>query len=394
LNSQAELRELAIGLTNNETHFFRDTGQFRILEAKLLPSLLEEKLTSKTLRIWSAGCASGEEAYSIAIVLQILSRHLKDWKIDILGTDINDVALSQARGGAYASWSFRVISPERKAAFFEYSRGHWNLKSEIREMVRFSRLDLIQDGFPSLESGIHEMDLILCRNVFIYFEPRIIGQVLDKLKSALRPGGYLLTAHGELHGQDLSRLEVLSFPDSTVYQRTRQVSGRKQKDVALADVPPSFDQVDQPGNHLSTVEKGTEAAAKVKEFARMARNCANEGRHEAAEEWCQRALVDDPFAVEIYYLLAKIAEERKDRERAKEMLKRVLYLDPDCIAAHIDLSELYESEGDLKRARKLQRSVLHCLRRLKGDTWIDSHSATAAELILAIEARMACSLRS
>jgi chemotaxis protein methyltransferase CheR len=217
--SRAEIQELRIALTNGETHFFRDSGQFALLEKILLPALIRAKTASQTLRIWSAGCATGEEAHSIAIILQSLVQKRPDLNVEILGTDINEEALRNARAGVYSSWSFRGVSKERKAAHFQQDADQWKLKSQACDRVQFRRVDLIHDAFPSLGSGIYDIDLILCRNVFIYFEPKAIRRVVEKMTGALRPGGYLLTAHGELHGQKLDGLQVLSFPESCVYQK-------------------------------------------------------------------------------------------------------------------------------------------------------------------------------
>jgi chemotaxis protein methyltransferase CheR len=372
-NSHAEVQQLRIALTNGETHFFRDKGQFALLERTLLPELIRAKTISKTLRIWSAACATGEEAHSLAIVLQSLIEHRPDLNVEILGTDINEESLHGARTAVYSSWSFRGVSTERQAAHFRQDADHWKLKSKACD-IQFKRVDLIHDDFPSILSGTCDFDLILCRNVFIYFEPRMIQKVVEKMTRALRPGGYLLTAHGELHGQKLDGLKVLTFPESCVYQRTTG--------TAAVHVPTPI--------RKPAVEAAPVTPVKTTlEFEALARHAANEGDYQAAEKWCQSALAADPFATDIYYLLAKISEEQKQMERAKEMLKKALYIDPAFVSAYIELAAIYNSENDRGRARKLRLTALDYLRSRKPEERIEIYSTTAGELTTAIEGLLA-----
>src|SRR5438477_7837401 len=338
--SRAELRELTVGLTTGETHFFSDRGQFDLLEKTILPRLIEERSSKRTLRIWSEGCSTGDEAYSMAIALDSLLSNRPGWTVDIRGTDINPASIDKARAGTYTNWSFRVIRENLKSTYFDYSPDQWTLKSRIRQAVRFSILDLIRDSFPSIGSGIHDMDLILCRNVFIYFEPDSVRRVLQKMSNALRPGGYLLTAHGEVHGHELDQLEALSFPESSVYRRRPLESQQSRLQT-------------QSRAEAQNAAANRSPAPSVAHCEQLARECANKADYQAAEEWCHRALTEDPFSVSGYYLLGKIAEERKQMDRAKELLKKVLYLDPSYIPAYLDLAEAYDREKDWKRARRL-----------------------------------------
>jgi chemotaxis protein methyltransferase CheR len=290
-----------------------------------------------------------------------------DWQVDVLGTDINEAALAKAREGLYSSWSFRGVSECWKAAHFERHSEYWKLGSTAASTTRFSRLDLIRDEFPSLESGIYDIDFIFCRNVFIYYEPATIRRVLEKMIRSLRPGGYLLTAHGELQGQTSPSIRVRSFPESCVYQKIEQphAAGKNQPEPAAKE---------------SALE--TRLAA----LERLARDLADEGRYELAEKWCCRALGENPFAPRIYYLLAKIAEERNEPERAMEMLRRVLYLDPQFVSAYIDLAALYTSRNDARRARKLRLTALDFLRAKDAGEPIEMGATTAGELRSALEA--------
>lgn len=217
--SDDEWQELAISLTVCESYFFRDKGQFSLLRHKILPELIAAQKYTKTLRIWSAGCSTGEEPYSLAILLNELIPDCDRWNIFILGTDINQNAIEQARQGVYSSWSFRLLESQLKDRYFFLKGDKWHLNKDIRERVIFRNINLVKEQFDNSAYGIKTIDLIICRNVFVYFEKPAISLVLNKFNNTLKLGGYLLTAHSELQGQDIGLLEAKLFPESVIYQR-------------------------------------------------------------------------------------------------------------------------------------------------------------------------------
>src|SRR3989304_4466533 len=158
--NKPECQEFITSLTTGETYFFRDKGQFSLLKNYLLPELIEKQMKDKTLKIWSAGCSTGEEAYSIAILVNELIKNppipplvkggeggLEDWNIQIIGTDINEDALKKARRGYYRDWSFRMVSEDIKKQWFRKAKEGWRLNKDIIEMVKFESVDLINDKF-------------------------------------------------------------------------------------------------------------------------------------------------------------------------------------------------------------------------------------------------------
>lgn len=226
--SQAEWKKLISLLTTGESYFFRDRGQFKLLENHIFKELIERQYSEnliaksgipKSLRIWSAGCSTGEEPYSLAILLQEMIPNWQEWEILIIGTDINQEAIEKAKRGIYSQWSFRMVEPALQKRYFIERDGEWEIKETIRSMVKFRCGNLVQDRFPNKESELENMDLIICRNVFVYFDAKAIALVLEKFYNTLKPGGYLITAHAELHGQDLGRFKTKLFPESIVYQR-------------------------------------------------------------------------------------------------------------------------------------------------------------------------------
>ncbi|HIK26797.1 MAG: tetratricopeptide repeat protein [Oscillatoriaceae bacterium SKW80] len=234
--SEAEWKRLISLLTTGESYFFRDRGQFQVLENHIFKELIARQYSqqliakvamTKSLRIWSAGCSTGEEPYSLAILLQEMIPNWQEWEILIIGTDINQEAIEKAKRGIYSQWSFRMVDPALQKRYFIERYGEWEIKETIRSMVKFRCGNLVQDSFPNKENELENMDLIICRNVFVYFDADAIAKVLEKFYNTLKPGGYLITAHAELHGQNLGKFKTKLFPESIVYQRGEETSNRE-----------------------------------------------------------------------------------------------------------------------------------------------------------------------
>ncbi|MEK0192961.1 MAG: chemotaxis protein CheR [Oscillatoriales cyanobacterium] len=235
-DSQKEWRELVLLLTTVESYFMRDRGQFDLLKKVILPELIEQKRNLQntlgiqpTLRLWSAGCSTGEEPYSLAILLKQLISDWPQWKILILGTDINEKVIEKAQQGVYSPWSFRLVDPQVQKQYFNQRQIEWEISRELRQSVSFSCVNLIADEFPNIYKNIYNFDLILCRNVFVYFEHQYISLVLKKFARTLRPGGYLMTGHAEVHGQIMNEFLPKVFPESIVYQRRDPLPGEESQ---------------------------------------------------------------------------------------------------------------------------------------------------------------------
>ncbi len=223
--SNQEWITLISNLTNTESYFFRDQGQFNLLRNQIIPNIMKTNIESRNIRIWSAGCSSGEEVYSLAILLRDMIPDLDLWNVMILGTDINENALNKAKKGVYTTWSFRMVNDEITKTNFKVINNQYQINPQIKKIVNFGGLNLVKDKYPSENSLVRDMDLIICRNVFIYFQPAAITEVLDKFYETLKPGGYLLTGHAELSGQDLRKYKTHIFPESLLYQKENQING-------------------------------------------------------------------------------------------------------------------------------------------------------------------------
>lgn len=212
---------LANDLTVNETHFFRNEGQFQALYTHVLPQLIERRRHLKTLRIWSAGCSSGEEPYSIAMLLRTLLPDVEEWSITILGTDVNTESLDRARKGVYGQWAFREAqAKEWQSRFFNPIGRRFEIAPEVRDMVTLRRLNLVEDTYPSYDSNTVLMDLILCRNVTIYFDTPTTQTITDRFYESLTDGGWLVVGHSEHSLGTYRRFQARSFSGAILYQRT------------------------------------------------------------------------------------------------------------------------------------------------------------------------------
>jgi chemotaxis protein methyltransferase CheR len=217
--AEQEWNNLVVLLTNLESYFFRDKEQCNLLKTQILPELIQRHQADKTLRLCSAGCSTGEEPYSLAIMLNELIPDIQKWNLVIFGIDINQDALDKAKQGIYRAWSLRSIDPKIKYNYLKPIKNHYHIDDKIKSLVKWHQINLVKDPLPQAHLDLHEFDLIICRNVFIYFDCSAIAQVLDKFYHALQPLGYLITGHSELYGQVLKQFQTNVFPESLVYQR-------------------------------------------------------------------------------------------------------------------------------------------------------------------------------
>ncbi len=218
----AEWEQLLALFMNGETFFFRDSGQITLLKEHILPTLIQRRKAARSLRILSAGCSTGEEAYSLAILVDQLLPDRLNWNIDILGMDINVRSIQRAQQGIYGQWAFRKVDSDLRQQYFQQRGNQWVLKEPIRKMVTFRKGNIFADSFALSDLGIDDFDLIICRNVFLYFHAEAIGHVVRKMVETLTSDGYILTGHGELPVQAMAPLQTKIFTDSVIYQRTQK----------------------------------------------------------------------------------------------------------------------------------------------------------------------------
>lgn len=404
--AREQIEILASHLTVGETYFFREKKTLAILDDYILPELisLRRQQGQLRLRLWTAGCASGEEAYTLAILLSRMIHDLKDWQVHILATDINPRALQKAASGLYGKWSFRDTPPEVIEKYFVKREARWEILPHLKRMVTFAYHNLAADPYPALANQTNAMDLILCRNVLMYFAPAQVRKVLQNLGKSLVELGWLIVSLTETAMVRLSPLVTLNFPEATVF---RKDSAAKQTPGVVCQMPrpvlspvshekarlgvPDFPEPleprpsqparpselipapvsSPPAQGTAAIEQsGLENAAlpeQVEDLVRKARSCADSGELEAALSWCGMAVKADRLNPACHYLHAAILQEQDELSEAALSLKNAIYLDQEFVMAHFALGNVALRQGNTREARKHFNNVLALLEGYSSD---------------------------
>jgi chemotaxis protein methyltransferase CheR len=231
-NAATEWDEAIDLLTTNETYFFREERQLRAFQNELLPMLHSQANARRRLAIWSAGCSTGEEAYTIAMLIhqsglflggaagdaspQVLGSRSDKWDVRIYGSDISRRCVAAARRGVYGESSFRTTPPEVRDSFFRGFRGAWQVSEPIRQLCHFGQMNLLDDDRLRV---LGSLDAIFCRNVLIYFGARARKAAIERLYERLNPGGVLLLGHSESLLNVSTAFELLHLKDDLVYRK-------------------------------------------------------------------------------------------------------------------------------------------------------------------------------
>lgn len=216
-NREAEMDNIFDLITTNETYFFREEKQLKAFSEEILPEIIQEKQAKGEyrLRVWSAGCSTGEEPYSIAIILYE-KPYLKGWDIDIFASDISSKALAKARKAVFTSNSFRNVNDEIINTYFIKEDDKFKLKDHIRNMVTFGKLNIIDEKKLVL---LGELDVIFCRNVLIYFDTDAKKKAVENFYNRLRKNGFLLLGHSESLLGLSTKFQLRHYVNDMVYQR-------------------------------------------------------------------------------------------------------------------------------------------------------------------------------
>jgi chemotaxis protein methyltransferase CheR len=392
-------------LTIHETYFWREPQVFEALVTQVLPELVcSRKSGDKRLRIWSAGCATGEEPYSIAIALRKAIPALEDWQITILATDINPRILRKAMAGVYSKWSFRNAPSWLIDGYFNCKKdGVFEILPEIRKMVTFTYLNLAEDNYPCSLNNTNAMDIIFCRNVLMYFAPERARQVGQGLFRSLVEGGWLMVGASELSQQLFPQFASVQFPGAIAYRKATpgpllqtvfpyEASHFQKTTVQPSVNLPVWDEQPAPTfqfhkdektravvNELpvqkepttvpeqpalatvpETIEKTAEETLPSK--AHSIRALADQGKLPEALALCEDALASDKLDPGLHFLRAIILQELNRIDEAGASLKRTLYLDRNFVLAHFALGNIAMRQGKVPAAKKHFENVLSLLK--------------------------------
>ena len=422
------LELLSAKLTIGETYFWRDRELFRLLETKILPELINKKQKSnKTIRIWSAGCSSGEEPYSIAILFNRLIPKINEWNIIINATDINPNAIKKAIKGNYTEWSFRSAPSWLKDEYFiKKDKNVYHLDESVRRMVNFSYLNFFEDVYPSLSNDTNAIDIIFCRNVLMYFSQEDIKNISDKFYDCLVINGFLITSPSESFQFLSTRFKYVYYKNVTLYQRRDDEAEKKKIQIPKTELTqhkprpeirktyiryasrrrtnPEKKRVKTRSIKTEPLEYTYSDAVKAyhegnsDKALKIIQNLsdknenpeiqlletrinANDGNLKIALSKCENIINNHKLYTEAYYLKAIIEIELGKTDLAYESLQKSLYLNPDFIISHFTLGNLMYNREEIVEANKHFKNSIQLLNKLGHDEIVpETDGLTAGRL--------------
>lgn len=439
---KAHLQILASHLTIGETYFFRDKELLEALTQHVLPEIIRnQRGREQRLRFWCAGCCSGEEAYTLAILLHQLLPDIQDWKVTITATDINLHFLDKATKGIYGEWSFRNAPVWLKKRYFSAGvDGHYSILPEIKKLVTFDYLNLVEDVYPLLGNNTNAMDLIFCRNVLMYFSPVQAQRVISNLSKALVEDGWLVVSPSEATKSLFPQFTNVNYPGAILFQKDRaaaitkpKLAGAKRAATFVAPVIEEYVQLEllphpisgdleqvpapvksspEPSDRLSdplalaqslylegryaevvdmlaaTIAKNASKHSQdLAVFSLMARALANLGRLKEALECCSRWIAADKVNADGYYMRALILMESGDIKQASSSMQQAIFLRPNFVLAYFSLGNIARSSGKMDEAYKYFLIVKRLLNgRQPNEILPESDSLTVGQLTKIINA--------
>jgi chemotaxis protein methyltransferase CheR len=368
-----QLRSLANRLTIGETFFWREPQVMEALEKRIVPELIQSREgKGKRLRIWSAGCSTGEECYSIAIALRRAVPDPDDWDISILATDINTEGLRKASEGSYGEWSLRNVPPWLIETYFHReSDGTFSIAPEVRRMVHFAYLNLAEDVYPSPMNETNDVDIIFCRNVLMYFSAERARRIVRNIHRSLVDKGWLMVGASELSQSLFRGFACVRFHDAFVYRKLdeipRSITEPGDTETCIAANPTKSHGRDSvPHPRASAAGASADIRQSRGTTASSVRTLADRGRLPEALALCKEAIARDKLGAEIRYLEATILMESGREEEAIASLERTLFLDPRHILAYFTLGTLALRRGDAATSSRCLKNALDLL-AMSGD---------------------------
>ncbi len=397
----ALLEEVAIG----ETYFVREPAQLAFVRDHVVPDLVKAG-AGRGLRAWSAACATGEEAYTLAALLG--DAGCPDFRV--LGTDLVRSRLAVAERGAYGPWSLRGVPSERADHLFERVDGRFVVRPRLRAAVDFRSLNLAGPRSAYVAAGAWAMDLIFCRNVLIYLDEATTRHVATRLMEALSPGGWLLLGASDPSLAALVPCEVVTTGAGVAYRPARPGAGRSTVTV-LARPNPEFQAPERNGPVSSPWpgaprpprlrEKGSSAPAThpaptgAGEWATRVRALADRGDLAGAGSACSAALDRHRESPELLCLQSTLHFATRRFADAAGVAKRAVYLDREMAVAHLALGSALARTGDPRGARRAFRNAAALLRALSpGEPVAASGGETAERLLSVAEGQLAVLMES
>ncbi len=375
----SQLQVLASHLTVGETYFFREKQTMEALASHVLPRMIQARRgREQRLRIWSAGCCTGEEPYSLAILLQQCLPDWKAWDVRIVATDINPRFLKKAAEGIFGEWSFRNEPTGFKERHFSRTQdGRLAIAPEIKQMVTIAYLNLAEAPFPSKVIGTEAIDLILCRNVLMYFTPPQVRRVVGNFHRVLAEDGWLVVSPSEASKTLYPQFASVNFPGAILFQKGQAMPPAGS---ALPAPAPVMEPV-APVPEEASPEPREGPPADAEPFPLLARAFADQGELDEALACCDQWIAASKLDPAAHYVRGMILAERGVPLEARSSLQRSVYLHPDFTMAHFALGNLARSLGNTREAARHFANTLHLLGECPAEELLpESDGLTAGRL--------------
>lgn len=376
---------LAAAVTVGETYFFRDPAHYEFLRR-----LLGAAAPGHRVRLWSAACANGAEAYSMAAVAREVFGDAAAARVDIIGTDIDPEALHSAHAGLYRTWSLREMSAATRARWFTRADGCWRVQDSLRELVDFQRLNLSDPRDPAWPAAV---DVVFCRNVLVYLSDEAIDRACEGFQAALRPHGWLVTGPSEplLARPELTLDASHGFiayrrnaPGSAPASRGAPRSAAQRRAAPLAPVPRAASRAAAPASPVSRSRPHAPAqpppAPPAPDSLARLRALADTGDPRAAIHELDVALAREPLSAEAYLLRATLRQAMGDHRGVIAETRRALLLDRQLAYAHMLAATSHLALGDRVATCRALRNALVLLAGVPGDAIVTGAGASGAEL--------------
>ncbi len=417
---EREFNELMNLVTINETSFFRFPQQFDAFKTKVLPEIMAGKPQSnRTIRVWSAGCSTGEEPYSLAMTLLDSGIHGLGWKPQVLGTDVSTRALAVAQKAVYGRRAMLNVPKEVVARQFGPEGENYRVAPHVRNLVDFGYHNLIKEPYPLSLMG--NWDVIFCRNVTIYFRMESTKRVVSNFYNSLNPGGYLFIGHSETLSSISDDFEPLEIGGVFLYRKTKAkrvfaaprpravVVPERLSALASLVTPPARPRrkpaptapvaaTSVTGDPLAEARRSLahgdpdrvlEIVASILEsdpnnadaHLLSAYIHADSGDYVKALEACHRALAINPLLPVARYILGIIHQRQGDPVRAISELKKTIYIDSEFALAHLNLANIYKSQRKWDDAAREYENALRALYKSPEGAWTEFLGGFKADLL-------------
>ena len=408
------LKVLSSHLTIGETYFFREKPAMSLFIKMIMPEVIRKAENEKrAIKIWSAGCSSGEEPYSLAIIIKENFPELNPSDFTIMATDISPKAINKAISGIYTEWSFRETSDNIRKKYFINNNGTWCISPDIKRLVNFTYLNLAKDSYTSQLAGTANADIIFCRNVLMYLSPAIIKTAAENFYNCLNDGGWFITSQVELNDEYFSLFDKVYFESGVFYKKivsgkrgkkapyknyideillkthsigikperkiTKEINREtKAKFIARKNISPHSAETENDLEKLYLAGKYKEcitACLKVIEKGKddynllslLAKCYANSGNYKQAVIVLDKIVSSGLSDEDIFYLYGTVLHEQNDINKAKEAFKKGLYLNPDHLLSHLMMGNIMNQEGKRTIANKHYFNVLEILGKWNSD---------------------------